>query len=622
MSNKNRVYKVYIHGWYSGFKEKNEGLHLGYFEEIFKRTQIKNYVICDNYNDSDVLLDSLFDQSIISWKDWKIKIHFSGESRTREKLCFDYARYENYHIVLRGHDSQENIIDLPGFAPYILCNNLYDRLVNRPFSNAPIPKKFCCFIVTNWGTECRNNMFEELCKYKKVDSGGKFKNNIGYIVEGHYWDKQMIDFISQYKFIICFENTKEDNYITEKIINPFLAGCVPIYWGTESRNNTFNKNAYLSWDEINDPTYEKIIEEIKKLDNDDVAYLNMRNAPVFKEEFDFHKTYGFDSIAEKIDKLLPLDNTMESAIDNTTDNNEELKHEELTLNLIPNVLFYCPNKDTYPPFKKGLYMEEYFMEYMKRNKIQHSKSGRFYIPALWTNFQIESWFRNKRIEMHYSIHDYYYRNQNQNGYFVVVQHDDGPDLGLPENSRICGACNGDVILPLIYEDTDNKLETQWTKKCFQEKTVLCSFVGTITHHVRQRILNKFENNKNFSCVTDKNWSSSVNSNKQYTFVVNTLNSKFALAPRGYGKSSFRFFEIFKLGTVPIYIWDDREWLPYKDILDYSKFSVSINVSELDTLEEKLLSVTEEKYNEMLEEYKKIKHMFELEYMCEYIINTV
>jgi hypothetical protein len=45
MSNKNHVYKVYIHGWYPGFKEKNEGLHLGYFEEILKRTQIKNYVI-------------------------------------------------------------------------------------------------------------------------------------------------------------------------------------------------------------------------------------------------------------------------------------------------------------------------------------------------------------------------------------------------------------------------------------------------------------------------------------------------------------------------------------------------------------------------------------------------
>ena len=114
----------------------------------------------------------------------------------------------------------------------------------------------------------------------------------------------------------------------------------------------------------------------------------------------------------------------------------------------------------------------------------------------------------------------------------------------------------------------------------------------------------------------------MDKNKQYTFIVNTLNSKFALAPRGYGRSSFRFFEIFKLGTIPIYVWDDKEWLPYKEKLDYSLFCISIHVNELDTLEKKLLDIDEDKYNTMIEEYNKVKHMFELEYMCEYIIENI
>ena len=29
--------------------------------------------------------------------------------------------------------------------------------------------------------------------------------------------------------------------------------------------------------------------------------------------------------------------------------------------MINNSLFYCRNKDTYPPFKNGLYLEEYFL---------------------------------------------------------------------------------------------------------------------------------------------------------------------------------------------------------------------------------------------------------------------
>ena len=103
------------------------------------------------------------------------------------------------------------------------------------------------------------------------------------------------------------------------------------------------------------------------------------------------------------------------------------------------------------------------------------------------------------------------------------------------------------------------------------------------------------------------------------YIEKTLNSKFALAPRGYGKSSFRFFEIFLLGSIPIYVWDDVEWLPYKDILDYSKFCISLNVSDINKLPEILAKIDETKYNEMKAEYAKIKHMFELEFMAKYII---
>lgn len=39
-------------------------------------------------------------------------------------------------------------------------------------------------------------------------------------------------------------------------------------------------------------------------------------------------------------------------------------------------------------------------------------------------------------------------------------------------------------------------------------------------------------------------------------------SSFSLAPRGLGRTSFRLFETMHLGLIPIYVWDDYEWLPY------------------------------------------------------------
>ncbi len=44
----------------------------------------------------------------------------------------------------------------------------------------------------------------------------------------------------------------------------------------------------------------------------------------------------------------------------------------------------------------------------------------------------------------------------------------------------------------------------------------------------------------------------------------------------------------------IYIWDDVEWLPYKEFLDWDKIAISINVSEI------------EKLPDILEEYDDIR----------------
>jgi hypothetical protein len=58
-------------------------------------------------------------------------------------------------------------------------------------------------------------------------------------------------------------------------------------------------------------------------------------------------------------------------------------------------------------------------------------------------------------------------------YMTIVQHDDGPQLQLPSNTIIFGACTGTIPLPLIYEDTTNRLllysRSQKTKIAFWQR---------------------------------------------------------------------------------------------------------------------------------------------------------
>ena len=291
--------------------------------------------------------------------------------------------------------------------------------------------------------------------------------------------------------------------------------------------------------------------------------------------------------------------------------------------MINNSLFYCRNKDTYPPFKNGLYLEEYFLRKITSENLLLKRK---YIPALWTNFQIEGWFESKKLEMQIALNNWLRENPCEDGYFTIVQYDDGPKLNIPENTIVYGACSGNIPIPLIYQDINNTL-VNIHKKSFSEKKILCSFIGNITSNhiqpnVREIMKNVFEKNPKFVFYNSGGWTPSVNVNLQKIFVNTTIDSKFALAPRGYGRSSFRFFECFQLGTIPIYIWNDIEWLPFKNAINYSKLCISIHVSQINNLEKKLESITEEEYNNMFNYYNEIKHLFELEGMSNQIIKEI
>jgi hypothetical protein len=291
--------------------------------------------------------------------------------------------------------------------------------------------------------------------------------------------------------------------------------------------------------------------------------------------------------------------------------------------MINSNLFYCRNKDTYPPFKNGLYLEEYFLTKLNRENPQLKRK---YIPALWTNFQIEGWFDSKKNEMQQILNNWIQENPSENGYFTIVQYDDGPKLNIPANTIVYGACHGNIPIPLIYEDNRNTFENI-PKKQFNEKSILCSFVGNITSNhvmpnVRVEMFNILGNNQNFRLINSGGWTPDVNKDLQNIFMQTTINSKFALAPRGYGRSSFRFFECFQLGTIPIYIWNDINWLPFQDKIDYNKLCIVIHVSKLNDLYSIISSITEEEYDNMFKYYQEIKHLFTLDGMSNQIIEEI
>lgn len=128
-------------------------------------------------------------------------------------------------------------------------------------------------VVSNEKATERIEFFNRLSKYKKVDSGGRFMNNIGGAVASK------MNFIRDYKFVISFENSASPGYTTEKLIEPMLVNSIPIYWGNSVVGKDFNTDSFLNIADTN--SFDEAIEKIINLDKDHDKYLALAAQPWF-----------------------------------------------------------------------------------------------------------------------------------------------------------------------------------------------------------------------------------------------------------------------------------------------------------------------------------------------------
>ncbi|MFP6159003.1 glycosyltransferase family 10 domain-containing protein [Helicobacter pylori] len=229
-------------------------------------------------------------RKILSYQNAK-RVFYTGENESPNFNLFDYAigfdeldfrdRYLRMPLYYdRLHHKAESVNDTT--APYkIKDNSLYAlkkpshcfkenhlhlcAVVNG--KTDPLKRGFASFVASNPNAPKRNAFYDALNSIEPVTGGGSVKNTLGYNV------KNKSEFLSQYKFNLCFENSQGYGYVTEKIIDAYFSHTIPIYWGSPSVAKDFNPKSFVNVCDFKD--FDEAIDHVRYLHTHPNAYLDM-----------------------------------------------------------------------------------------------------------------------------------------------------------------------------------------------------------------------------------------------------------------------------------------------------------------------------------------------------------
>jgi len=272
----------------------------------------------------------------------------------------------------------------------------------------------------------------------------------------------------------------------------------------------------------------------------------------------------------------------------------------------------------YPPHHTGDHLEEAFVKFWREN----GSGQRKLIPVHWTavyNHRVKEGLGSEspNRDLRVKLQEYLDSLDKCGSYFVVCTHDDAPAERLPPDTLVFAAGGNakkiDVAVPLTCGSHHGITDPV--------RTVFCSFVGSVTHPIRHRLLSSLYG-KPGVIINASEWQEKVNPDSAALFKNLASHSVFSLCPRGYGSTSYRLYESIQLGSVPVYV-SDRHLLPWSDEIDWSDFSVIVNSQEIDTLYDRLTSMNGKQVRQMQETLGSLwGDFFSVEASCRHISKRV
>ena len=227
---------------------------------------------------------------------WGKKVFFSGEYLGEG--CFDksWQQYKDYCLeevdLSLGFDyiDHKKYMRFPLWIMYFVQPEMtFEQLEKRiALINHPDYRlnqnrtRFCCQISHHDKNGIRKTLIDLCNNVYKVTCAGNFMNTTNELQSQYNDDKQQ--YLRNFRFNICPENVSAKGYVTEKILDAIVAGCIPIYWGGDKKEliepDIFNLDAFLYYEEGKE---QELLTQVKELWEKDKLYKNFIKTPPFKK---------------------------------------------------------------------------------------------------------------------------------------------------------------------------------------------------------------------------------------------------------------------------------------------------------------------------------------------------
>lgn len=158
-----------------------------------------------------------------------------------------------------------------------------DELTNRrEISDININKKIkTVALFMNNPHPVRMNAFQLLRNYVDVEGYGRFFNK---------YAENKIEVLEKYWMNLCFENDLYPGYVTEKILESWLAFSVPLYWGWDY-SGILNKNAFLNL--VDYSGIENFCADVNELSRNPTKMKQMISEPLLNKKVDLERFSNF-----------------------------------------------------------------------------------------------------------------------------------------------------------------------------------------------------------------------------------------------------------------------------------------------------------------------------------------